>query len=345
MEYINNKTINRILCFTLLVFSCSLIFVVFKYIGIIRLFSRILKALIPVIFAVFLSFLLEPFIEKFLKRGIKRKYSVLFAYGFVLIIIFLILYFTIPTLIDQISVFITKTPDLLSILLNFIKKLQIPINEDEFSMAINNFFVDLFKDFINYIGSSFSAFFSILFGISGAVFLSFDYDKFKINAKNFIPKKIRKPVLFYFENLFPFVNKYFVGMLIDSAFIFLISLLGFLFIDIDYVLLLSLIIAITNLIPIIGPYIGGVPAILVGLSVSPSLGISALIVVLIIQLIESNFVQPFILKNAIKLHPLEGILGISLFGTLFGIIGMILSPILMVALKCLFIPYDEEIVD
>ncbi len=345
MEYINSKTINRILCFTLLIFSCSLIFVVFKYVGIINILTKIIKSLVPVIFAIFLSFLLEPFIEKFLRIGIKRKYSVLFVYIFILIVIFLLLYLTIPSLIDQISVFINKMPDLLSVFFSFINKLQIPIDEEKFSATINNFFIDFSKSFINYVSSSFSVFFSVLLGVSGAIFLSFDYDRFKIKAKDYIPKKINKPVIFYFKNLFPFVHKYFVGMLIDSVFIFIISSLAFLFIDIDYVLVLALIIAVTNLIPIIGPYIGGIPAVLVGLSVSPKLGISALIVVLIIQLIESNFIQPFILKNAIKLHPLEGILGISLFGSLFGVIGMILSPILMVALKCLFIPYDEEIVN
>ena len=45
------------------------------------------------------------------------------------------------------------------------------------------------------------------------------------------------------------------------------------------------------------------------------------------------------MKNKIKLHPVEGILGISLFGTLFGVSGMILSPILIVGFKTFFIPY------
>ena len=60
----------------------------------------------------------------------------------------------------------------------------------------------------------------------------------------------------------------------------------------------------------------------------------------IFSVISTHF---FILKNVIKLHPLEGILGISLFGALFGVVGMISSPILIVAIKLLFLPYNENI--
>ena len=63
---------------------------------------------------------------------------------------------------------------------------------------------------------------------------------------------------------------------------------------------------------------------------------------MIVQIIESAFLQPLILKNVISLHPLEGILGISVFGSLFGIIGMILSPILVIAVKLLFMPYEDK---
>jgi predicted PurR-regulated permease PerM len=146
-------------------------------------------------------------------------------------------------------------------------------------------------------------------------------------------------VIFYFKNFLPFIHKYFFGMLIDSAFILIFSLVLFAIFKVPYSLILAIIISITNLIPIIGPYIGGVPAVVVGFSNSFNLGIVAFVLVVVIQFIESNFIQPIIMKNKIKLHPVEGILGISLFGTLFGVSGMILSPILIVGFKTFFIPY------
>ena len=238
-----------------------------------------------------------------------------------------------------------RAEELINTIIVFFNKLGLSINE----IQINDFFEGLlmegYKTILKYISSSITIIFNIILALSGALFLSFDFCNFKDGFKRKIPRRINKPIIYYFHNFMPFIYKYFVGMLVDSAFIFIISFIGFLIIDIDYIIVLSLFIAITNLIPIIGPYIGGIPAVIVGVSSSSTLGIGSLIVVVIVQLIESNLVQPLILKNTIKLHPLEGILGISLFGTLFGVIGMVLSPILIVAFKMLFIPYNERIIE
>jgi predicted PurR-regulated permease PerM len=203
--------------------------------------------------------------------------------------------------------------------------------------------VNLSSSMIEYLNNSLSIVFDVLLGVSGALFLSFDFQKFKCSIQNKLPKKIKNPLIFYFKSLCPIIYKYFLGLLIDSVFIFIISIVGFSLIKVEYPLVISIIIAITNLIPIIGPYIGGVPAVIVGFSVSTTMGISALVVVLVVQLIESNFVQPIIFKNIISLHPLEGILGISLFGSLFGIVGMIFSPLIIISIKLLFVPYNEEL--
>jgi predicted PurR-regulated permease PerM len=254
----------------------------------------------------------------------------------------LLLYFSIPSLVEQISIFIGNVPSLLNTVSNFINKLGLNLNESKFVNSINDIFIDASKSIMRYLSSSFSVLFDIALGLSGAIFLSFDFPKFRNAVKEYIPKRVKAPVIFYFQKFLPFVHKYFRGMLIDSVLIFIISIIGFSIIGVDYTLVISLIIAITNLIPIIGPYIGGIPAAIIGFSASATSGISAIVVVVIVQLVESNIMQPLILKNVIKLHPLEGILGISFFGTLFGVAGMILSPILVVAVKLLFIPYNEN---
>lgn len=341
-DNINSKTINRVICFTLLVFSISIIFVVLKYIGIVGLIGKVMKAIIPVIIAIFISFLFDPFIEFFNKKGINRVYSALLCYGAFLLVILGLFYFIIPSLIKQIEVLIQNIPSLLEMVVNFMNSLGIEVKSDTASSFINGVIINVTKGAVTFFNSSFSIIFDFLLGISGALFLSFDFEKFKKWIKRIIPKKIKGPVVFYFREFLPVIRKYFVGMLIDSILVFFISFVSFSLLRLDYILVLSVFVALTNLIPIIGPYIGGIPATIVGFSVSYSLGIIVLVVIFLIQLIESNFLQPYILKNAIKLHPLEGILGISLFGTLFGVTGMILSPILITAIKLLFMPYDSS---
>lgn len=341
MEQINSKSINRIFSFSLFVFSISIIFVVLKYMGIISLFNKIANSLVPVFIAIFISFILEPLVGMFLKFGIKRKYSVLLVYGLLIMFLSVFLYFIIPSLIKQVDVFISNAPNLLEIVNDFSNKIGFSVNKNEFDGVANSFLISGLRKIGGYISSSFSFLFNIILGISGAIFLSFDFPEFRNGVKKYIPKRIKRLTIYYFQNFLPVVHKYFLGMIIDSLLIFFISVIGFSVIGIEYNLVLSLFVSITNLVPVIGPYIGGVPAVIVGFASSASLGISALIVVAIVQIIESNFIQPLILKNVIKLHPVEGIFGISLFGALFGIVGMILSPILVVSIKLLFLPYDE----
>ena len=64
-------------------------------------------------------------------------------------------------------------------------------------------------------------------------------------------------------------------------------------------------------------------------------GVTALIIIISLQVIDGNIIQPLIMKNILYLHPLENVLGISILTTLFGLIGMILSPIVVTSIKIL----------
>lgn len=343
MENIKSaKTISKTMRLGILILITTLIVLICKKIGILNLVIKVFKATIPVLIAIFISFILEPIIKWFISIGIKRKISVLITYFLFFSIFILLAYFVCPILAKQIKVFIDNLPSLFSTVNNFISNIGLSIDSGSLNNIFNSIVIGLSNGILNSLESVVSILYNLILAFSGALFLSFDFFKFKESVKTKIPLILKKPVIYYFENFLPFIHKYFLGMLLDSLFIFLISVIGFSVINIDYVLILSLFIAITNLIPIIGPYIGGIPAAIIGFSISKAVGISAIIVVVIVQLIESNIIQPTILKNVISLHPLEGIFGISLFGTLFGVIGMILSPILVVAIKLLFLPYNEQ---
>ena len=102
-----------------------------------------------------------------------------------------------------------------------------------------------------------------------------------------------------------------------------------------YAFLFAIIISLTNIIPFIGPYIGGVPAILVSFSVSTRLGITSLIIIFALQFIESNFIQPYIMSKSLKINPIIIIIGLIVFGHFFGILGMLLSAPLTCIIKIL----------
>ena len=100
--------------------------------------------------------------------------------------------------------------------------------------------------------------------------------------------------------------------------------------------------AVTNVIPYIGPYIGGAPAVIVGLSISPMTGICTLIAVVIAQLLESNFLQPLVMGKTMKLHPVTIMIGLLLFGSFFGILGMILATPIISIMKTILLFINEK---
>lgn len=76
----------------------------------------------------------------------------------------------------------------------------------------------------------------------------------------------------------------------------------------------GLICAITNIIPYIGPYIGGVPAVVVGFAISPLVGLLSLIAVVVSQFLESYVLTPVVMSKTMKLHPVTIIIGLLIFG-------------------------------
>ena len=133
------------------------------------------------------------------------------------------------------------------------------------------------------------------------------------------------------------------GTLLDTVILFIMSLITFSITGMPYALLFAIFASITNVIPFIGPYIGGVPAVLVSLSVSMKLGIVVLIEVIILQFIESSFIHPYIMSKGLKINPIIILIGLIVFGYFFGIIGVLISTPLISVIKSVYEYYEADI--
>lgn len=116
-----------------------------------------------------------------------------------------------------------------------------------------------------------------------------------------------------------------VGRILDSLFIFVLLYAVFLVLKLPYAVLLALIIGLFNIIPIIGPYLGAIPAAIWILIISPSKILPFLLVVIIVQQLDSNIVSPNIVGSNTGVSALCVVIAISTMGALWGIPGMILG--------------------
>ena len=130
------------------------------------------------------------------------------------------------------------------------------------------------------------------------------------------------------------------GSLIVSFLVFVSSFLVFSFLHIPHAFVYALFCGITDIIPYLGPYIGGIPVTLVAFSVSSKLGFMTIIGCILVQNLENYFYGPIILSKEAKLNPVLIIFGLLLFGNLFGIIGLIIATPIMSILRVIIIEYQ-----
>lgn len=113
--------------------------------------------------------------------------------------------------------------------------------------------------------------------------------------------------------------------MIVSSFVGILCYIAFTLIGLDYALILALVAMVTNVIPFLGPWLGTIPAVIVGLLHSPLKALLVILLVVIIQQIESNILQPQVMGKKLSMHPVTVLSLILVAGSFAGIIGMLLA--------------------
>ncbi len=143
------------------------------------------------------------------------------------------------------------------------------------------------------------------------------YSFFSLEHANIVIRVTRKTT----EIFYGFIT----GKIIDSIIIGLLCYIGMIILGFPYPLLVSMIIGITNIIPVFGPYIGAVPTTIIIFLTDPRTGLYFLIFVLALQQIDGNLIGPKILGESTGLTSFWVVVAIVVGGALFGIPGMIIG--------------------
>ncbi len=128
------------------------------------------------------------------------------------------------------------------------------------------------------------------------------------------------------------IGRWIRGQLLLGAVIFAATLIGLLVLSVigfsefaDFAILLALIAGILELVPIIGPIISAIPAVLIGASISPAAAVAAIALYTVIQQLENHLIVPKVMGDAVNLHPAVVIFALIVGASLFGLWGAILA--------------------
>lgn len=131
------------------------------------------------------------------------------------------------------------------------------------------------------------------------------------------------------------LKKWLLGQLIAMVSIGVITGIGLWLLGVPLALSLALIAGVTEFIPFIGPILGAIPGVLVAFTVGGAMPLYVIVLYLIIQQVEGNVLMPIVQKWAVALPPALGLLGVVIFGLLFGMLGVLFATPLMVVVMVL----------
>lgn len=320
----------------------------------------ILKEFIIVILPIFIGFLVawlfEPLVKKLQAKKVPRLLGCILSYLLILGVIFLIAYMFIPSLVTQIKDFVAAAPEIFKELTKFVTNIiekfdtnhliNIKDVKKEITSIISNFGMGLVSNLPEYalsIGKSIiNGGLNFVLGLMIGFYLLFDFDKVNENIDKMLPKTWKENFRELTKRINTSLRSYVQGVLLVMFLVFLTQSIGLTLAGMEAPLLFALFCAVTDIIPYFGPYIGGIPAVIVGFTISPITGICVLISILVVQLLENNFYQPLIMGHTMQLHPVTIMLGLLIFEHFFGILGMVIATPVIACIKVLLIFVNEK---
>lgn len=323
--------------------------VILKNLNVWSLLFTFLKVLSPLFIGFVIAWLLNPIVKRMYQKGIPRIVGSLIVYTVFLLFIYIFLRLLIPTLYAQINDLITTLPAILDKFKGFADDFvnQVSVSGIDLTSFKENIFNGIGDYLVNFtnalpnsimdiLGSLISGLGTVLISLVVGLYMLFDFDAISKHFLKLVPNKNKYEIEILLTDIGKEVRKTISGTLLVALMVFVCDTIGFAVIGLNAALLFGLFCGLTDLIPYIGPYIGGAAAVIVGFSQGSITGIAVLIVCIVVQLVENYILQPVIMSKTTQLHPVTIIVGLLVFGYYFGILGMIIATPCIALMKVIF---------
>ncbi|MDD4583056.1 MAG: AI-2E family transporter [Eubacteriales bacterium] len=326
--------------------------------------GSILSALSPLFIGLFLAYLLNPLVDiidtrlmnkffvslpkdpiKLEKRlHTRRVISILITFITIILLFCIIIYAfafliigqfdfrSIPLMVESISTYFLQYEDTFR---SLIDKLPDSGLEDQLKNVISNIADWIVAHFsaeavIKFVASIGGSILNLLLGIVVAIYLIKDRDYFhrlwRKTLHVLLPMSISAKVSATLNDINTVLSQFLRGQLLDALIIAVLSSVTLTAIGLDFAVFIGCFAGLANVIPYFGPILGIIPAAIIGLlSEGISKAILAIVLLLVIQQIDSNIIYPKIVGSNTGLHPVFVLVAITFAGYFWGILGMLLA--------------------
>ena len=323
---------------------------ILSYIG------EFIKVISPIFIGFIIAWFFDPLVTWMQKKKIPRIVGCILVYLLMLGLLALIIYLLVPTLISQVKDFVSTAPSIFNEITEFIVgiikrfdlngMINIKTVKTTITTTVTEYGVKLGSEMPQYLfnfGKSIVGFgVSFILGLMIGFYLLFDFERANKALYKLIPVSWKSGYKELTHRINTSLRSYVQGVLIVMTLVFITQSIGLTIAGMKAPILFALFCAVTDVIPYFGPYIGAIPAVIVGFTISPITGICVIISILVVQLLENNFYQPLIMGHTMKLHPVTIMVGLLVFEHFFGIIGMIIATPCIACVKVILLFILEE---
>ena len=300
---------------------------------------------VPLIVAGLFFYFLVGIVD-FLEKRLKGKRTLAVAITLIGLVLIFTLVFSIlgPVLGEQITSLVNAMPSIAKELQKQAFAVRDTLLQNEFFarfMAENDeMFRNLTTNITSYLGDLFgniaSSFGQVVGFVTSAVitivvipfmllYMLLDGKRLPDAIVKLLPSSYEKETRHILHDMHETVRSYVNAQLLVAFFVGITSLIGLWIVGVDYAILLALFMMVTNIIPYVGPFLGAAPAVVVAFIQDPIKVLWVIVVIIVVQQIESNVISPLIQGKSLKVHPLTIIIVLLVAGNLAGIIGMLIA--------------------
>ena len=338
--------------FGIIASSILLVFGLWNYKALLAVLSKILMILRPIIIGFAIAFILNKPYKRlcslYSKIPKKNKHTALIsvlALLTVYILFFAFLTAVIIIVIPQIVKSIEDFGENISVYLNNFKDFTNNIYNNLSDELPENFnildkvygYIEKAPDLIKKLLVGAFGFTQSLIGVVIDIFLSIIISIYFLTGKKKLTRQIKKIIVAVFkdktakkilaaiENTNETFSNFVSGQLIDAFIVATLCFAGMSLFKFEYAFLISVLVGITNIIPIVGPFLGTIPGAFILLLVDPVKAFWFLVFIICLQQIDSNLIYPRVVGTKVGLPALWVMVAIIIGGGLFGILGMLLA--------------------
>jgi len=294
--------------------------------------------ILQIFVALLITAILNPTVTRFNKRfRIPRVASVLIVYVSVLAFILFTFIAIIPPLVDQSTAFANDVPNLLD-------EYKVPVVVvNEFSKHVSTVVSQLPNQVLKIGVAVVSNIITVLTVLFIALYFLLLRNKLEDQLNGFLNKSEAERIARVVKNLEKYLGGWARGQLILMTLIGVSTYIGLIVLGVPFALPLALLAGLLEIVPNLGPLLAAVPAILVGMGVSPLTGLAVAALAFLVQQVEYYFFVPKVMEKSAGISPVVTILALLVGFKVAGIVGAVLSVPVVITARVIIGEYTSAI--